>query len=215
MSSSDQLAGQRRAYRHWAPYYDRVYHRLLRDAHRKTAEAAARCGPDILEVGVGSGLVLPYYPPQTRVVGVDLSEDMLRLAQQKVRRQGLSQVKGLVCMDACHLGFPDASFDAVAVPFVITLVPDPEGALSECRRVLKPGGEIIVTSRLGAEAGPQARLEQAIAPLMRRIGWSSDFRASRLRRWAEGQEDMIFIGVSPVFPAGYFKRVRLRRLETR
>ena len=52
-------------------------------------------------------------------------------------------------MDACRLGFADERFDAVAPPFVITLVPDPEGALDECARVLKPGGEIVIASKLG------------------------------------------------------------------
>jgi SAM-dependent methyltransferase len=77
MAVQYDLEGQRRIYARWAPVYDRVYHKLLSDAHRRTAQAAAACGPDILEVGVGTGLVLPYYPPHARVVGVDLSEHML------------------------------------------------------------------------------------------------------------------------------------------
>ena len=83
---SVDLEGQRRAYARWAPVYDRVYHKFLADAHRRTAAAAAAAGPDILEVGVGTGLVLPYYPAHARVVGVDLSEPMLRKAAEKVSR---------------------------------------------------------------------------------------------------------------------------------
>lgn len=207
--SDEALAGQKRAYEKWAPIYDRVYHRLLGDAHRKTAAAAARCGRDILEIGVGTGLVLPNYPSGARVVGVDLSEHMLKKAQEKAAR--LPQIVGVACMDACRLGFPDRSFDAVAVPFVITLVPDPEGALDEIRRVLKPGGEIVVTSKLGADTGLQVRVEDAIAPMMKRMGWSSDFKTSRLRQWSERHDDMEFLDVVPVFPAGFFKMVRLRR----
>ncbi len=83
------------------------------------------------------------------------------------------------------MGFPDATFDVVSVPFVITLVPDPERALDEVARVLKPGGEIVIISRFGAERGLQERIEAAIAPLMKRLGLSSSFKVSRVTAWAE------------------------------
>src|SRR3954471_19779564 len=208
---SVDLEGQRRAYARWAPVYDRVYHRMLSDAHRRTATAAAAAGPDILEVGVGTGLVLPYYPKHARVVGVDLSEHMLRKAIDKVRTRGLSHVQLIASMDACRLGFPDARFDAVAVPFVITLVPDPEQALDECARVLKPGGEIVVASKLGDDTGVQAKVEELIAPLMKQVGWSSAFKASRLAAWARRHAGMEVAGIVPLFPAGFFKLMRLRK----
>lgn len=204
------LDGQRRAYARWAPYYDAVYHKLLSDAHRRTAEAAAAAGPDILEVGVGTGLVLPYYPGEARVVGVDLSEDMLRKAAEKVRARPLPHVKLIAAMDACRLGFADASFDAVAVPFVITLVPDPEQALAECVRVLRPGGVVAIASKLGYDAGPWTRIEEALDPLVKRIGWSSSFRISRIESFAR-RHGLDTLGVEPLFPAGFFKLMRLRK----
>jgi phosphatidylethanolamine/phosphatidyl-N-methylethanolamine N-methyltransferase len=211
MSVQYDLEGQQRVYEKWAPVYDKVYHKLLSDAHRRTATTAAAAGDDILEVGVGTGLVLRHYPSRCRVTGVDLSVHMLKKAVEKVEEKGLSHVGLLASMDACRLGFRDASFDAVAVPFVITLVPDPEGALDEIRRVLRPGGEIVVTSKLGADTGLQARVESRLAPLMSKVGWSSDFKVSRLARWAERHPDMSFAGVEPVFPGGFFKLVRLRK----
>ena len=211
MSVQYDLEGQKRAYEKWAPIYDRVYVKLLADAHRKTAAAAAACGPDILEVGVGTGLVLRHYPSNVRVVGVDLSVHMLAKALEKVREERLSHVRAIVAMDACRLGLPDAAFDAVTVPFVITLVPDPEAALDEMRRVLKPGGEIVVASKMGAEAGIPMKIETAVAPLVARMGWSSDFKVSRLRRWAERAGDMSVIDVQPTFPVGFFKIVRIKR----
>jgi len=205
------LEGQQRVYEKWAPIYDAVYHKFLSDAHSKTAAAAAKCGKDILEVGVGTGLILRYYPADRNVYGVDLSQHMLAKAVEKVKELGLSNVKLLASMDACRLGFADARFDAVAVPFVITLVPDPEGALDEIRRVLKPGGEIIVTSKLGADAGLIPTVEDWLAPLMKKVGWSSNFKVSRLARWAARHPDMEFLGAEPVFPAGFFKLVRIRK----
>ncbi|MGL5735240.1 MAG: class I SAM-dependent methyltransferase, partial [Beijerinckiaceae bacterium] len=109
MSIQYDLDSQKKAYAKWANYYDKVYHNLLADAHRKSAEAAAAHGPEILEVGVGTGLVLRFYPSHTRVSGVDLSEPML----QKAAEKNYPHVRVLACMDACRLGFADATFDAV------------------------------------------------------------------------------------------------------
>jgi phosphatidylethanolamine/phosphatidyl-N-methylethanolamine N-methyltransferase len=214
MGVQHDLEGQRRAYARWAPVYDHVYHKLLSDAHRRTAAAAAAAGADILEVGVGTGLVLPYYPAGCRVVGVDLSEDMLRKAAEKVRRTPLPQVSFVASMDACRLGFREAQFDAVALPFVITLVPDPERALDECARVLKPGGEIVIASKLGEDAGLQARIEEAVDPIAKKVGWSSAFRVSRIAAWAMQHGGMEVLAVEPLFPMGFFKLMRLRKRAT-
>lgn len=205
------LDGQRRVYERWAPVYDRVYHKFLSDAHRRTAAAAAAAGSAILEVGVGTGLVLPYYPAHAQVIGVDLSEAMLGKAVAKVRQRPLPHVRLIAAMDACRLGFRDAAFDAVALPFVITLVPDPEEALTECARVLKPGGEIVIASKLGRDQGFVTRVEEAIAPLMRQVGWSSAFKISRVEAWAKRHGGVEVLGVEPLFPAGFFKLMRLRK----
>jgi phosphatidylethanolamine/phosphatidyl-N-methylethanolamine N-methyltransferase len=172
---------------------------------------AARAGRDILEVGAGTGLVLPYYPPESRVFAVDLSEDMLRKAIDKVRRKPLRHVELISVMDACRLAFSDARFDAVTLPFVITLVPDPERALTECARVLKPGGEIVIATKFGRDDGPQARIEEFLAPLMKRIGWSSAFKTSRVVAWAKARGDVDVLGLEPLFPGGFFKLMRLRK----
>jgi phosphatidylethanolamine/phosphatidyl-N-methylethanolamine N-methyltransferase len=202
------LKEQERIYERWARVYDKVYLRLLAASHRKVAEAASAAGRRILEVGVGTGLVLRYYAHDREVIGADLSLPMLRKAAEKVTDFGLSQVRGLVAMDACRLGFADESFDVVSVPFVLTLVPDPEGALDEMARVLKPGGEIVIVSRFGAEKGMQEKLEAGLAPLMKKVGWSSSFKVSRVANWAAKRGD-VEMGV--VEPGLYFTLVRLKK----
>lgn len=208
MTVKYDLAEQAKIYEVWAKFYDRVYVKMLAPAHRTTAHAAAACGKHILEVGVGTGLVLRHYPRNVEVCGIDLSQHMLRKALDKVRRENLSHVKLLASMDACRLGFADASFDAVTVPFVITLVPDPEQALSEIARVLKPGGEIVIASRLGAERGVQAKFEDMVAPVVKKIGWSSNFKLSRIMAWAHHHGGFELNGVREGL---YFKVVRLRK----
>ncbi len=209
MTAGKGLDAQKRVYAVWAKFYDRIYQGLLARAQREAVAAACACGRDILEIGVGTGLTLPYFERDRQVVGADLSLDMLRVARAKVLSQGLDHVRGLLVMDACRLGFADRSFDAVTAQFVITLVPDPEQALAEMDRVLKPGGEIIISSRLVGEGGLAAPLWSLLAPLAKAIGWSSDFKVSRLTDWAAatGRYETVHVG------QGYFKVVRLRKLR--
>ena len=87
-------------------------------------------------------------------------------------------------MDAEHLDFPDASFDVVVAQYVVTAVPNPEAALDEFARVLKPGGEIVLVSRVGAEAGLRRTLEHWFAPAARKLGWRTEFAWERYARWA-------------------------------
>ena len=203
----------RKAYARWAPIYDVIYDKLTEPAARCAVEAAMACGPRILEAGVGTGLSLGYYAPGHEVHGVDLSEDMLRRARAKVMKRGLRHVRSLQVMDVCRLGFADATFDAVTAQFLITLVPSPEGALAEFARVLKPGGEIILANHFGQADGALARVEEAVAPLCSRIGWSSDFKASRIEAWARAAGLAEVVELRPVFPGGFFKVMRIRKAE--
>lgn len=210
-AGTPDTALMRKAYARWAPVYDLVYRRLTAPGRREAVRAASACGPHVLEVGVGTGMALEEYGPGMRVVGTDLSTDMLRRAAAKVRRGRLTQIGGLAAMDACRLGFADATFDAVSAQMVITLVPDPEQALDEFARVLKPGGEIILVNHFGAPAGLTARIEEALAPLASRVGWSTDFKVARLVDWAGQGGAMRLVGVTPMPPAGFFSVVRLRK----
>ena len=210
MAVQPTTALMRTAYRRWAPVYDVVYDKLTEPAGRAAVAAVEASGRRILEVGVGTGLSLGYYASGSEVHGVDLSEDMLRRAGTKVRRRGLRQVKSLAVMDACRLGFPDGAFDGVTAQFLITLVPDPEGALSEMARVVRPGGEIVLVNHFGQDEGTLARIETAVAPFCSRIGWSSDFKASRIAAWALPR-GLQMMPLKPVFPGGFFKILRIRK----
>ena len=211
MTDGATTALMRKAYARWAPVYDIVYDKLTEPAARAAVAAAMACGPKVLEAGVGTGLALGYYPAHAEVYGVDLSEDMLRRAQAKADQRGFRHVKSLRVMDVTRLDFPDATFDAVTAQFLITLVPDPESALDEFARVLRPGGEIILVNHFGQADGPLARIEEISAPLVKQIGWSSDFKAARVEAWAERNGGVEVAELKPVFPAGFFKLMRIRK----
>src|SRR5215475_12234192 len=96
-----------KAYARWAPVYDFVFGAVF-DAGRKASIAAAeKIGGRILDVGVGTGISLPAYRRDVRLVGVDYSQPMLKKAKERVAALRLANVEGLVVMDAKHLGFAD------------------------------------------------------------------------------------------------------------
>jgi phosphatidylethanolamine/phosphatidyl-N-methylethanolamine N-methyltransferase len=205
-----------RAYARWAPVYDLVFGAVFergRMAAIKAAEAA--CGPSggrILDVGVGTGISLPDYARQNRLTGVDLSEPMLRKAQERVAQQSLTNVEALAVMDAERLALPDDFFDVVVAQYVITAVPNPEATLDEFARVLKPGGEIVLVNHIGAEQGPRKLFEQWFAPIARRLGWRPEFRFGRLADWAARHGGVRVIERRAMPPLGHFSLIRFERI---
>jgi phosphatidylethanolamine/phosphatidyl-N-methylethanolamine N-methyltransferase len=198
-----------KAYARWAPVYDLVFRRIFERGHRAAVAACERVGGRILEVGVGTGLTLPYYSSTSRVVGVDFSEPMLNKARQRVAEAGLAHVEALEVMDAEALEFPDQSFDVVVAQCVVNTVPHAEIALDEFARVLKAGGEIVLLNRVGAEAGARLVFERCFQPVARRLGWQSDFPWQRFARWlAATPWDVHLIERRPVPPFGHFSIVR-------
>lgn len=200
------------AYARWAPVYDLIFGAVFERGRRASVEAAVQaCGPDggrILDVGIGTGISLSYYSTGVRLVGVDYSEPMLRKAQERVVSERLGHVEGLAVMDAQSLGFADNSFDVVLAQYVITTVPDPEAALDEFARVLRPGGEIVLVNHIGAEHGMRRVFERGFAPLARRLGWRPEFPWARLAAWAERSPGIRFIDRKPMPPLGHFSLIR-------
>jgi len=200
-----------KAYARWAPVYDLVFGAVFERGRHAAIAAAERIGGRILEVGVGTGISLPDYSRSNRLCGVDISEPMLRKAQQRVVELGLPNVEGLWVMDAEHLSFPDASFDVVVAQYVITTVPNPEATLDEFARVLKPGGEIVLVSRVGAETGLRGAFEQCFAPLTHWLGWRLEFPWSRYTNWAERAYGVRLIERRAMPPFGHFSLIRFAK----
>lgn len=111
------------------------------DAWRKDLWKRVR-GPRVLELGVGTGKNFPYYRTDLTLTGIDLSPNMLQHAQRRAARAAITV--DLRLGDAQALPFDDASFDTVVATFVFCSIPDPVQGLREARRVLVPGGQLIL-----------------------------------------------------------------------
>jgi phosphatidylethanolamine/phosphatidyl-N-methylethanolamine N-methyltransferase len=201
-----------RAYALWAPVYDLVFGAVFHAGRRASVAAAERIGGRILEVGVGTGISLPVYARANKLVGVDISVPMLRKAKERVEAEGLKNVEALSVMDAAKLALPDQSFDVIVAQYVITAVPDPEGALDEFARVIKPGGEIVLVNHIGAENGPRRLFEICFAPLARKLGWRPEFPFKRLTDWATRHGGVRVLERRPMPPLGHFSLIRFERV---
>jgi phosphatidylethanolamine/phosphatidyl-N-methylethanolamine N-methyltransferase len=200
-----------RAYDRWAPIYDLVFGAVFRQGRTAAIAAANRLGGRVLEVGVGTGISLPGYSSGVRVFGIDISAAMLGEAKKRVDKLRLKNVDGLAVMDAANLEFPDGSFDVVMVQYVLSAVSNPEATMDEFARVLKPGGEIVLLSRVSAESGVRRVIEQGVAPLAHRLGWRTDFGWAYFARWAERPHGMQLVERRPIPPLGHFSLIRFRK----
>jgi len=135
-----------RAYEFYAPIYDFVFDWIFAPG-RVAAIKHLQIQPTdvVLEVGIGTGLNMPLYPPAVRLVGIDLSQEMLDKAVERVQNLAMPNVT-LKVMDATALDFGDNEFDKVVATYTISAVPDPVAVLREMRRVVKPGGHVIMVN---------------------------------------------------------------------
>ncbi len=197
----------RTAYRRQAAFYDWAFGAVSRTARRRAiAHVNALPGTHVLEVGVGTGLALPYYAADKRVTGIDLSADMLARAHQRVATQALKTVETLLELDAEDTGLPEASFDIAAAMFVASVVPHPDRLLREMRRVVRPGGHLLFINHFSAKGGPRLAVERAMTPLAKALGWHPDFPMNHLLSPAE----QATATQTPMPPAGLFTLVCLR-----
>ena len=204
-------AGVAQAYDRWAPVYDLVFGPVFRQGRSAAVQAADRIGGRILEVGVGTGISLPGYAETSRVVGIDLSESMLDKAKARVRRFGLRNIEAVEVGDAEALDYPDASFDVVVAQYVVSAVPHPTRALDEFARVCRPGGEIVVTTRVSADKGLRGAIEKGLMPVTSRLGFRTDFPFSLYTDWIASRSDVSLAEARPIPPFGHFSLVRVAK----
>lgn len=168
------LAKVERVYSTYSRVYDHTFGKIFHES-RELAVRRLNLAPRerILEVGVGTGLALPLYPKNCKVVGIDLSNAMLEIARQRVQEHRLENVE-LLLMDAGQMDFQDNSFDTVMAAYVVTAVPDYRKVVTEMTRVCRPGGRIIMLNHFSNGNRLIAAVEKAISPLCKHLGFRTD-----------------------------------------
>jgi phosphatidylethanolamine/phosphatidyl-N-methylethanolamine N-methyltransferase len=164
----------KRAYKLYAPAYDFIFDWIFNPGREAAIQLLDIHRNDhVLEVGIGTGLNMPLYPPDCRVVGIDLSEEMLEKAQERMVELNLNNIT-LKSMDATVMAFGDDEFDSAVATYTISAVPDPVGVLREMRRVVKPGGNIVLLNHFRSQRPLLGRIEDLVAPVCTRLGWKSN-----------------------------------------
>ena len=163
-----------RAYELYAPVYDFIFDWIFAPGRVAAVKHLdVQRGDSVLEVGIGTGLNLPLYPPACRLTGIDLSEEMLDKAVERVQTLAMPNVT-LKVMDATSMDFGDAEFDKAVATYTISAVPDPVAVLREMRRVVKPGGILVLLNHFRSERRIVGWLEDLVAPVCTRLGWKSN-----------------------------------------
>jgi len=163
-----------RAYELYAPVYDFIFDWVFspgRDAAIRQLDLQR--SDSVLEVGIGTGLNLPLYPPTCKLTGIDLSQEMLDKAVERVETLAMPNVT-LKVMDATSMDFGDDEFDKALATYTISAVPDPVAVLREMRRVVKPGGVLVILNHFRSERRGMGWLEDLVAPVCTRLGWKSN-----------------------------------------
>jgi phosphatidylethanolamine/phosphatidyl-N-methylethanolamine N-methyltransferase len=194
-----------RTYRLFSGSYDIVFGPVFHPGRKDAVRIANdRPGQRILEVGVGTGLSLPHFRPDSRVTGIDVSAEMLAKARRRAEHRRLAHVEGLHVMDAENLEFPDSSFDAVLALYVASVVPNPARFAAEMRRVCIPGGTIVVVNHFTSENLLLRSIEKRLGRLARHIGFHADFPFDAFR--SDSRLSIREVRPSNLF--GYWKLLR-------
>lgn len=190
-----RLAKIRRSYARPARYDSGMglLERLVAHARREVGEAVRG---RVLEVGIGTGRTLPWYAPGVELVGGDLTRAMLEGCAE--RALSLGREVALVEMDARRLPFGADRFDAVVFTLCLCTIPEPERALREALRVLRPGGSLWLLEHVRSHLPPIAWLQDAATVVTGRLSEEHFNRRTvetaraagvevlRVRRWAAG-----------------------------
>jgi phosphatidylethanolamine/phosphatidyl-N-methylethanolamine N-methyltransferase len=160
-------------YSRYASVYDVIFSGMFLPRIRLGLQKIGiKAGERIIEVGVGTGLSLPLYPDTCKVVGIDITRKMLERAREKKERLNLDHVE-LLEMDAENMTFADNSFDHAVLPFVVSVVSNPEKMVSEIKRVTRKNGKILIINHFSGRCAFLSRLEKLCSPLFCRLGWQA------------------------------------------
>jgi len=177
-----QEASTKKIYDIHSMFYDATFGRLVKRRIERAIHHMNISQTDlVLDLGIGTGVSLNYYPNRGQVVGIDLSAGMLREARKKIRERELDHVT-VFQANALELPFASDTFDHIFISHVISVVSDPCKLVQEAQRVAKPGARIVIVNHFQSTNRFWALLEKWACPLCTKLGWRSDLALQDLIR---------------------------------
>ena len=152
----------KKRYDRWSRYYDlfdlggvNVQKMLAVDLLKLEKNAI------VMDMGTGTGAIIPYLAEklsdQGQIIGIDFSEKMIKTANDRIEKEKITSKAKAMVADGTNLPFPDGHFDGIIATFAFTSFPEPEKAIMECARVLRPGGILSILDT-GKPAGKKHQL---------------------------------------------------------
>ena len=175
-----------KSYKRVSSFYDYTFGKVFKPGQRALIEKMSCNDSDIvLEIGIGTGASLQFYPNKTNVIGIDISPDMLDLAKEKIKNNKIEN-KYISMMNGEHLSFPDNTFDKVVAMYVMSVTQNPKSLIDEMKRVCKDDGDIYIVNHFSSESDKfwVKALEKGLMPISKILGWKPYFPFSDFNNYA-------------------------------
>ena len=166
-----------KSYKRVSSFYDLTFGQVFRPGQKAIIKKMDCIDSDnVLEIGIGTGSSLQYYPKETKVVGIDISPDMLEVAKKRIVKDKIHN-KHILLMNGERLSFPDNSFDKVVGMYVVSVTQNPQVLVEEMKRVCKNDGDIYIVNHFSTEQDNLfvKMFEKGLMPISKILGWKPYF----------------------------------------
>ena len=175
-----------KSYKRVSSFYDLTFGQVFRPGQKAIIKKMDCIESDnVLEIGIGTGSSLQYYPKETKVVGIDISPDMLEVAKKRIIKDKIHN-KHILLMNGERLSFPDNSFDKVVGMYVVSVTQNPQVLVEEMKRVCKNVGDIYIVNHFSTEQdNPFVKMfEKGLMPISKILGWKPYFPFDEFNAYA-------------------------------
>ena len=175
-----------KSYKRVSSFYDLTFGQVFRPGQKAIIKKMDCIDSDnVLEIGIGTGSSLQYYPKETKVVGIDISPDMLEVAKKRIVKDKINN-KHILLMNGERLSFPDNSFDKVVGMYVVSVTQNPQVLVEEMKRVCKNDGDIYIVNHFSTDQDNLfvKMFEKGLMPISKILGWKPYFPFDEFNAYA-------------------------------